>query len=335
MRKSQYINSASNKAFDLHQSDVQQRTLFDLLKAMMPTREQLRSELASYAKSRQQKLSSFRTTRVGVALRDPLAPQEIISEQHPRKEIKFGRRTYHYTCFPVEAHSDDGALTGLVLRDTTEESSLQDQLIQAEKLAGIALLTSGLGHELNNPLYSVLGLGEAIIDEHDADVMKDHARDHRRGSQAHGPDHQGSHGAYRVEASDLRVEVDVNEQLDHALGLTITGAALTRHLRVEKRLTEIPKIWANPFEIRQVFVNIISNAIQAMKGNGALELESDMNGEGMVRIINSRLRARHSGSACIENFRPLLYDKEAGRRDRSWADHCTPDSHKARRTDSG
>ncbi len=281
----QYINRASYKVFNLYPSDVKHRPLFDLLKVDVSTREELRSELGSYAKSRQQQPVLAADYGTDVPLRDPLAPQKNMSERHHRKEIKFGRRTYHYTCFPVEGHSDEGKLTGLVLRDTTEESSLQDQLIQAEKLAGIALLTSGLGHELNNPLYSVLGLSEAIIDEHDAAIMKEHAKVIVEEARRMGRIIKDLTGRSAIEASDLRVEVDVNEQLNYALGLTLPVPP-DKNLQVEKRLAATRKIWANPFEVRQVFVNIISNAIQAMKGNGTLELASDINdGDGMVRII--------------------------------------------------
>jgi two-component system NtrC family sensor kinase len=130
----------------------------------------------------------------------------------------------------------------------------------------------------------VLGLSEAIIDEHDAAIMKEHARVIVEEARRMGRIIKDLTGRSAIEASDLRVEVDVNEQLNYALGLTLPVPA-EKNLQVEKRLAATQKIWANPFEIRQVFVNIISNAIQAMKGTGTLELATDMNGEGMVRIM--------------------------------------------------
>jgi PAS domain S-box-containing protein len=308
----QYINGASYRAFNLHPSDVKDRTLFDLLKVDVPTREELRSELGSYTTTTRQPHAVLAVdSRAGLALRDPLAAQDIVSERNRRKEIRFGRRTYHYTCFPVEAHSDEGTLTGIVLRDTTEESSLQDQLIQAEKLAGIALLTSGLGHELNNPLYSVLGLSEAILNEHDAAIMQQHARVIVEEARRMGRIIKDLTGRSAIEASDLRVEVDVNEQLNYALGLTLPVPS-EKNLQVEKRFAATGKIWANPFEVRQVFVNIISNAIQAMKGNGMLELASDIDGEGMVRI---RIRDSGPGIAAphvSKIFDPFFTTKKQG-----------------------
>jgi PAS domain S-box-containing protein len=281
----QYINSASKRVFNLHPAEVRERTLFDLLKADDATREQLRKELSTYMKT-QQKPAVLSSRHLGgaAAIRDPLAPSPIISDVHRRKEIKIGRRTYHYTWFPVETQAAESRLMGLVLRDTTEESSLQDQLIQAEKLAGIALLTSGLGHELNNPLYSVLGLGEAILDEPDATVMKEHAKIIVEEAQRMGRIIKDLTGPSRLEASDLCVEVDVNEQLNHALGLALLGQP-EDSVVVEKRYAAVSTMWANPFELRQVFVNVISNAIQAMKGKGQLDLVTHMDRDVLTVLI--------------------------------------------------
>src|SRR5205823_8230391 len=123
----QYINGASNKAFNLHESDLRGPTLFHLLKADDVTREQLETEMSHYVGSPQETAVVPPEHPAELSLpRDPLVPA-IIRDPHPRKEIKFGHRTYHYTCFPVAGHSDEGQLMGLVLRDTTEESSLQNQ----------------------------------------------------------------------------------------------------------------------------------------------------------------------------------------------------------------
>jgi PAS domain S-box-containing protein len=284
----QYTNGASNKAFNLQQSDMRGPALFDLLNADDLTREQLSTEMDHYVGSPQETAVRSPGHQAEVPLlRDPLAPPAIIADPHRRKEIKLGHRTYHYTCFPVAAHSDEGQLMGLVLRDTTEESSLQDQLIQAEKLAGIALLTSGLGHELNNPLYSVLGFGEAILDEPDATVMKEYAKTIVEEAKRMGRIIKDLTGRSRVESGHLRVEVDVNEQLDHALGLTGLEQSEEK-IQVKKNYAAVSKIWANPLELRQVFVNVIDNAVRAMEGKGRLELSTHMNQDVLtVRIRDS------------------------------------------------
>ena len=298
----QYINGASDKAFNLQHLDIRGCTLFDLLKADDATHEQLGEELSSYGRSQYQKaVHSLHQAAGGPALRDPLAPPALTSEPHRRKEIKFGRRTYQYTCFPVESRSAEGRLMGLVFRDTTEESSLQDQLIEAEKLAGIALLTSGLGHELNNPLYSILGFGEAILDEDNMTLMKEHARNIVEEAKRMGRIIKDLTGRSRFDASDLRVEVDVNEQLSHALSLSLFGQP-EGQLQIDKNYRATSKMWANPFELRQVFVNVISNAIQAMKGKGKLELATHIDADTLTVSI------RDSGPGIPAPHRSKIFD---------------------------
>ena len=190
---------------------------------------------------------------------------------------------------------------GLVFRDTTEESSLQDQLIEAEKLAGIALLTSGLGHELNNPLYSILGFGETILDEDNMTLVKEHARNIVEEAKRMGRIIKDLTGRSRFDASDLRVEVDVNEQLSHALSLALFGQP-EGQLQIEKKYRATSKMWANPFELRQVFVNVISNAIQAMKGQGTLELATHVEADTLTVSI------RDSGPGIPASHRSKIFD---------------------------
>src|SRR3989338_1908122 len=64
------------------------------------------------------------------------------------------------------------------LRDNqAEKDRVMEQLIQAEKMTVIGTMVSGIGHEINNPLYVIMGKAEAIRDEKDISACNEHARD--------------------------------------------------------------------------------------------------------------------------------------------------------------
>ncbi|HKI48023.1 MAG TPA: ATP-binding protein [Desulfobacteria bacterium] len=69
-------------------------------------------------------------------------------------------------------------------------------------------------------------------------------------------------------------EVNVNEKLESAVEMALM-ASYTDDVALEKNFGSVPGILAKPEEIQQVFLNIISNAIQAMKGKGTLTLSSE------------------------------------------------------------
>lgn len=73
---------------------------------------------------------------------------------------------------------------------------------------------------------------------------------------------------------------DVNDGLEKTL--LITRNMLKHGIEVEKRLGEVPRIQCAPMRINQVFVSLITNASQAMEGEGKLVVETRVEGENVV-----------------------------------------------------
>jgi PAS domain S-box-containing protein len=282
----EYINRASQDAFGLPDRDVSRVSLFDLIRADHATLEQMRGGLEQHVGVQQVTLASFPQgrPRQPEQARDPLSPPPGPGEGPPRNELQIGNSKYQYAWFHVNARPGDGKKAGLVLRDITEESLLHDQLIQAEKLAGLWVLTSGVAHELNNPLYAILGLSEALLDESEMDPMKEHAKGIVGEAKRMARIVQDFTGQARTEAAAPRVPVNINEQLDQALRsarMTLGGESLV----VRTDYVEVPRIEANPLEIWQTLMNVITNAIQAMNGNGELHLKTETGGGAITVLI--------------------------------------------------
>jgi len=70
-----------------------------------------------------------------------------------------------------------GAATRLLWKLVQHQSTLEAELFQADKLAGLGSFAAGIAHDINNPLQLILGLAENLVDEQDLAVVHEQARD--------------------------------------------------------------------------------------------------------------------------------------------------------------
>ena len=204
-------------------------------------------------------------------------------------EFEIHKRVYQYRLFPVALYGADEAQTGLVVSDITEQKQLQDQLIQAEKLSSLGTLVSGMAHEINNPMYGILAMAEIILEETDREKIKEYAHDIVEYSK-HVAAVVRSFACYARPASrDQKIEIDLNERLMEALKMVARNPQFG-NIEVIKDFAPLPPLWVHRSEIDQVFVNLISNAAQAMAGHGCLSLST--------RVETNRITASVSDTGC-------------------------------------
>lgn len=163
-----------------------------------------------------------------------------------------------------------------------EKDRIVESLIQAEKMAAIGTMASGIGHEINNPLYAILGKAEAIRDETEAGRRRDYSDDIIKRCKQIAAIVKDLSGYVRPGSQQDWVLVDVNRQLSEAIALA-RHSLLSGHVEFRERLGAVGGVAAKPDEIRQAFFNVIRNAIEAMQGRGTLEVASGMD-EGGVRV---------------------------------------------------
>jgi PAS domain S-box-containing protein len=197
--------------------------------------------------------------------------------------------------FPLELslsqwQAADGQFFTAIIRDITkrkqaevalrenqaEKDRVTEQLIQAEKVTAIGTMVSGIGHEINNPLYVILGRAEAISDEKDASVCKEYARDIIKYSKHISAIVKNLSGYIRPSSQHELEEIDVHEKLAEALEM-VRLSQLDDRIEIRQNFVPVPRILAKPEEIQQVFFNIIRNGIQAMTGKkGILQITTTL-----------------------------------------------------------
>jgi PAS domain S-box-containing protein len=160
-----------------------------------------------------------------------------------------------------------GNIEGVVIsgRDITEVKRLEEQLIQAEKLAAMGQMLAGVAHELNNPLTAILGASELLRDRAGID---DNTR--RQLDMTH---RQARRAARIVQnllefsrpASPQKKALDLNAVVDRTLQLH-EHSLRRNQVQVEFHPSAgLPPTIGDANQLIQVFLNLVSNAEQAIR----------------------------------------------------------------------
>jgi len=149
------------------------------------------------------------------------------------------------------------------IRDVTHVKQAQARLMQAEKLSALGQLTAGVAHELNNPLTSILGFAQLLqrsaMDDHQRTYLDTILEQSKRSSRI-----VRNLLAFARRQEPERKMLDINEILKETLSLS--GYQLqVSNIGVKTSLEDsLPHTAADPYQLQQIFLNVINNAQQAM-----------------------------------------------------------------------
>ena len=204
----------------------------------------------------------------------------------------------------------------VLVEDVTEQQALETQLVQSEKLAAVGQLVSGVAHELNNPLTSIAGLSEFLLEQKELG-KKD--RGHLQVIQ------EQAERAGRIvrnlltfarKGSGEQLPVDLNDVIRRTLSLTSYDMKLN-DITVTRELSgALPEVMGDRHGLQQVVLNLITNAAQAVAENPrerAREITVSTWFDGHVH-----LRVADTGPGIPEQvlqsvFTPFFTTKEPGK----------------------
>lgn len=252
----------------------------------------------------------------------------------------------------VNIRTEELQKSNYALNDTLKDlKEAQSQLVDAEKMAGLGQLTAGIAHEINNPinfvtsnikplrmdindLYDVIAKYEQIDPEKDIALQLDEVAGFKRqidleyikteinsllsgigdGANRTAEIIRSLKNFSRLDESDTK-PVDINEGLESTL--ILLRSTIPENIEVIKDLHTLPQVECLPGKINQVFMNLITNAIQAIK------MKKDASRKEQLCITTKdmgdsvQISIRDTGPGMTEEikqkiFEPFFTTKEVG-----------------------
>ncbi len=166
-----------------------------------------------------------------------------------------------------------------VWEDITERVALQTQLVRAEKLAAIGQLAASIAHEVGNPLQAIQGFLALFLEQSPPETPN------QRYLQLAEEEIERIvqvlarlRDLYRPRA-DVFSEVDLNELINSVLLLTSKQLERARVRVLLELMPNLPAVRAVADQLKQVFLNLVLNAAEAMSSGGLLHMQTYVSDE--------------------------------------------------------
>jgi len=214
----------------------------------------------------------------------------------PDKLTEIGESFNNMMCF-LERHAHDA-------------SELQKQIMHQEKMAVIGQIAAGVAHEIGNPLASISSLVQYVARKSDDPPVKENL--------AVVSSHIGRITRIVRDMMDFARPMDTAEELVDVNELVTQAITMAKYDKRARRVQidvatsdGLPRTYASGDQLMQVFMNIISNAFDAMPGGGSLSIvTAEMDNE--IRISFSDTGTGMTENQLTHIFEPFYTTKEVG-----------------------
>ncbi len=212
-------------------------------------------------------------------------------------------REYIASAYPIKDKSGEGlGLYVLQYQDVTEIRKLEAQLIQKEKMAAIGLFTSGLAHDINNPIAGILAFAQLAKEATPTE------------SEIYSDLNEIENAANRCKkiVEDLltlskplknieRQYVDISQLIMETLpSIEVQWQHLDYQL--ETNLPQLSQVRVNAAKLQQVFSNILLNAFQAISQGGKIKISAQENDEKLC------IQIKDNGIGISESHLKQIFD---------------------------
>ncbi len=236
------------------------------------------------------------------------------TEMESTRENMQGTRWYHTVIIPVT--DTDGRVAGILrtARDITELKSYQEQLIQSQKMESLGKLAGGVAHEINTPLGIILGYAQLLLEDFsrnsqtyaDLKIIEKQAKVCRKIVA----DLLGFSRQHEREMGFM----DLNESIEEVISL-VQHSFYLDNATIETDLdSNLPAIVGDREKLKQVWINLLDNALDAMPTGGKVEVRTRSVDAGQrVEISFADTGTGISTEDQKKIFDPFFSTKEVGK----------------------
>ena len=267
----------------------------------------------------------FPNASIGASVLEKLGPDDAMTMLETVTSIQVTKNTYHgrqiarveeedkafdvYSS-PLAINGNRGQIVTLV--DATEAAEAERTLRRSESLAAVGQATTQVAHEIRNPLGSIrLGVSMLRDSVSDPDALNTIELVERGIKHLNKLVVDVTQFSRQKELE--RAVVDLHESLERSIDL-VSERIVEKNTNVEKQFTDTSIVgqW-DPYQLRQVFVNVIANAVDASQENSDVLISTELlapetNGDGQPARSYSRITIADHGKGMDKATRDRIFE---------------------------
>ena len=205
-------------------------------------------------------------------------------------------------------YDEQGQINGseAIAKDLSRLKTMMEQLVSSEKMASVGQMAAGIAHEINTPLGIILGYAQLMMDDFEPESETyQNLEVIERQTQA-SRKIVADLLKYSRQSGSARESVCCNEIITDAVAITEHSLNLS-HIKVRLDLDQqLPEIIGDPEKLRQVIVNLITNAYHAMEVNPSGELHLITAADAATGRV--KVEIRDNGCGIPEPIRAKIFD---------------------------
>jgi PAS domain S-box-containing protein len=201
--------------------------------------------------------------------------------------------------------SDAGKIIGssAIIKDITEKMEMEQHIYNAEKLASVGILASGVAHEINNPLSIILGFTDLLEEKFEPDSQEHEDLKMIEKNANHAKKIVENLLGFARMTEGLEETVDISQSVNIVINI-VKNTLLTKKIDLVEQIPEnLPRVRGDTREFQQVIFNLINNSMAAMDETGGTLTLSAYKKDGWVN-----LSVADTGIGIPDAVKPKIFD---------------------------